>query len=168
MTAYATVAHMVLAATGGWAGLAQRALPTGQVSGELLQLTAEGGDRSAYDLEQITEADAAFDRLQDVLDRASRHADTYLFPRYRPVMPLSAELVAGSDLPTVVATIAYKRLYGTEVPEDVRKGSQWADDYLKSLATGLVSLGAQDTEVAQPAGHVVTRTPAKTFAWDAY
>lgn len=169
MTAYATVANMVLAATGGWAELAQRASPADpRVDGALLQATVELADRSPWPPELWALADAAVLRLDDALARASRHADTYLFPRYRQALPLSSELVAGSDLPTVVATIALKRLYGTQVPEDLRKGSQWADDYLKDLSTGRVSLGLLDTAVAQPAGHVVSRSNAKAFDWGAY
>lgn len=65
-------------------------------------------------------AAGALARLQDALERASRHADTYLFPRYRARMPLPDTLVQGSSLPAAVATIALKRLYGTSVPEELR------------------------------------------------
>lgn len=168
MTVYATFADLVLAATGGWAELAQRASPDPAVTGELLQATVEGGNRSAWSPEAQVAADAAVERLQDALDRASRHADTYLYPRYRQYMPLPAELITGSSLPLAVATIAIKRLYGTTVPEDVRKGAQWADDYLRDLSAGKVSLGMPDTDVAQPPGRVVSRTQPKAFDWGRY
>ncbi|MBH2010288.1 MAG: DUF1320 family protein [Xanthomonadaceae bacterium] len=163
MTAYATLDDLAQAATGGWSELAQRAAPSPLVDGPLMQATASASDRSAWDAEACEQADAALVRLQDALDRASRHADTYLFPRYRGAMPLSAELVQGSDLPSVVAAIALKRLYGTSVPEDVRKGTQWADDYLRDLSRGTVSLGGADTAVAQSAGRVMHRAPPRTF-----
>lgn len=170
--AYATITDLVRAATGGWLELAQRAaagdVASGLVDGELLEATALGADRSAWTAEAQLAADAALARLVDALDRASRHADTYLFPRYRAALPLSAELLASSDLPSVVAAIALKRLYGTSVPDDLRKGTEWADAYLVALSKGTVSLGALDTAVAQPAGHAVTRTPAKAFDWDRY
>lgn len=165
---YATPTQLSAAATGGWDELAQRATASPLVSGELLRLTVQGGDRSAWSLDVQALADLARDRLLDALDMASRHADTHLFPRYRQHMPLPAELVAASDLPTVVATIALKRLYGTTVPEEVRKGAQWAEDHLMALAKGQVSLGQFDTEVAQPAGSAVSVTPSKTFDWGAY
>lgn len=168
MPAYATLRDLADAATGGWTELAQRASVDPAVTGELMQATAEGADRSQWAPEAQAAADAALERLQDALERASRHADTYLFPRYRTVMPLSTDLVQGSSLPGAVATIALKRLYGTSVPEELRRGAQWADDYLRDLAAGKISLGAADTEVPQPAGRMVSRTQAKTFDWERY
>lgn len=166
--AYACVDDMVLVATRGWAELSERAMPSAQVPGDLLQLTAQHGDRSAYTAAELAAADSVLARLEDALERASRHADTYLFPRYRAALPLKTALIEGSDLPSVIATIALKRLYGTEVPEDIRKGSQWADDYLKDLANGRVSLGFLDTAVAVPTGRVVTASRPKSFDWRGY
>lgn len=160
---YATVADMLRAATGGWEALAQRASASPLVDGALLAASVEGADRGAWTPESVAEADAALARLQDVLNRASRHADTYLFPRYRQTMPLSDAVVQASSLPDAVAAIAYKRLYGALVPEDVRKGCQWADDYLKDLSAGRVSLGMQDEVVAQSPGKVASRAPARVF-----
>lgn len=168
MTAYATLQQLADAATGGWLELAQRATTDPDVDGALLQVTAQAGDRSAWSPEAQAAADAALVRLQDALERASRHADTYLFPRYRQQMPLPPDLVSGSSLPAVVAAIALKRLYGTSVPEELRKGTQWADDYLRDLSKGVVSLGGADTTVATPAGRMATRAPAKAFDWERY
>ncbi len=165
---YATVDHLLQAATGGWGELAQRASSDALVDGALLQATWLAADRSAWSVPAQAAADAALLRMTDALAAASRHADTYMFPRYRAVMPLAVDLVAGSDLPAVVAAIALKRLYGTTVPEDVRKGTQWADDYLRDLSKGVVSLGAVDDTVATPAGRMVSRTPAKAFDWAGY
>lgn len=169
--AYATLDDLARTATGGWDELAQRGA-TGDsaalVSGELLQAAAASADLSGWPLEAQQAAATALVRLADALERASRHADTYLFPRYRQVMPLAAELVQGSDLPSVVAAIALKRLYGTTVPDDLRKGTQWADDYLVAVSKGTVSLGAADVAVAQPAGRTLARAPAKAFDWAGY
>ena len=169
--AYASVDDLARAATGGWDELAQRAASgaaAALVDGELLQATAASADRSAWSMEAQLAATAALERLADALERASRHADTYLFPRYRAAMPLSPELVQGSDLPSVVAAVALKRLYGTTVPEELRRGTQWADDYLTAISRGTVSLGAADVAVAQPAGRTLARAPAKAFDWSGY
>jgi phage gp36-like protein len=160
---YATVPDMLRAATGGWDDLAQRASTSPLVDGALLQATVDGADRSVWTAQACAYADAALARLQDVLNRASRHADTYLFPRYRQTMPLADAVVQASSLPDAVAAIAYKRLYGALLPEDVRKGTAWADDYLKDLSAGRVSLGAQDEVVAQAPGRVISRSPARVF-----
>ena len=165
---YATTHDLLQAATGGWADLAQRAAHSPLVDGDLLQATVEGAERSAWSTAAIAAADAAALRITAALERASAHADTYLFPRYRTQMPLPPDMVASSALPAVVAAIAYKRLYGAAVPDDVRKGCQWADDYLRDISKGVVSLGAVDASVAQPAGHVVSRVPAKAFDWAGY
>lgn len=168
MTTYATLDDLLAAATGGWEELAQRGGMSALVDGDLLYATAQASDRSAWSPEAQAAADVALARLNDALARASSHADTYMFPRYRTVMPLASEVVQASALPSVVAAIALQRLYGTSVPEEVRKGTQWAHDYLRDLSKGVVSLGAVDVTVAQPAGHVITRVPAKAFDWGSY
>ncbi|CAM3349261.1 phage protein Gp36 family protein [Paracidovorax anthurii] len=168
MAAYASTIDLVNAATEGWRELAQRAAPEAVLDADLLRLVATAGDVSDWNADAIAVAATALARLQDALERASRHADTYLFPRYRARMPLPADLVQGSSLPGAVAAIALKRLYGTSVPEDLRRGSAWADQYLTDLSKGVVSLGGADTEVAQPAGHMVTRAPRGTFDWERY
>lgn len=169
--AYASLQDLAQAATGSWDELAARAA-TGAaaalVDGELLRATADQAQRSAWLPEAQQAATAALERLGDALERASRHADTYIYPRYRAVMPLSQEMVQGSDLPSVVAAIALKRLYGTTVPEDLRKGTQWADDYLVAISKGTVSLGEADTTVAQPSGRTLMRSPGRVFDWRGY
>ncbi|MEW6446324.1 MAG: phage protein Gp36 family protein [Pseudomonadota bacterium] len=168
MTRYATPADLARNATDGWHELAQRATRSPLVSGELLRLTFEQGDRSAYDGEAIALADDGLAVLDDALERASRHADTYLAPRYQAVMPLSAELIAGSDLPSAVAVIALRRLYGHSVPDEVRNGTKWADDYLRDLSTGKASLGQADTATAAVPGRMHISAPGKTFDWGSY
>ena len=165
---YGTIFDLVAAATGGWIELAQRAAPEAVLDPRLLELVATEGDTSEWTAEAVAQATAALARLQDAMERASRHADTYLFPRYRARMPLPLDLVQGSSLPAAVAAIALKRLYGTTVPEELRRGAAWADDYLRDLSKGAVSLGGTDTEVAQPAGRMVTRAPASAFDWGRY
>lgn len=167
-TRYATVTDLALAATGGWGEVAQRACPAPGTDAELMQAVAQAGDTSGWDAELVAVAQAGLLRVNAALDMASRHVDTYLYPRYRQVMPLPPDLVAASSLPAVVAAIALRRLYGHEVPEEVRLGTRWADDYLAQLSKGVVSLGAVDTVVAQPAGHTVARTSPKAFDWGAY
>ena len=127
MSAYATINDLANAATEGWRELAQRGAPEAVLDSALLFAVATGGDASGWTPEEVAVATAALARLQDALDRASRHADTYLFPRYRASMPLPTDMVLGSSLPGAVAAIALKRLYGTSVPEELRRGAAWAD-----------------------------------------
>lgn len=166
---YATVDQLAQAATGGWGELAARACPTHPgLDAALVQAVASGGDTVAWPADDVAVAQQGVQRLTDVLDMASRHADTYLYPRYRQQMPLPPDVVASSPLPDVVAALALRRLFGAEVPEGIAKGTKWADDYLRDLSKGVVSLGAMDTAVATPAGRTQVRTPPKAFDWGAY
>jgi phage gp36-like protein len=164
MTTYATLDDLLAAATNGWEELAQRGGMSALVDGDLLYATAQAADRSAWSLEAQAAADAALVRLNDALVRASSHADTYMFPPLPHGDAIGTRGSAG-QCPAQVwwRAIALQRLYGTSVPEEVRKGTQWAHDYLRDLSKGVVSLGAVDVTVAQPAGHVITRVPAKAF-----
>lgn len=177
---YCTPLDLANTATSGWAELAQRAMPEGAgVDGQLLQaaLVAAAGlaagtgagaawDDWAEDVQALGLQAAA--RVNDAIAVAGKHIDTYLFPRYRGVMPLPTETVQASSLPAVCAAIALRRLYGASLPEELRLGTKWADQYLTDLNKGLVSLGQPDTAVAQPAGRVVSKSSSKAFAWDNY
>lgn len=87
---YCTAADVADAATGGWDEVAQRAHPTGaEVGGELLQAAcADVPDLSDWPEDVQALAVAAALRVASAIDMASRHIDTYLYPRYRQVMPL--------------------------------------------------------------------------------
>lgn len=168
MTQYAIIADIARAATGSWDELAERASPDPRVDGVLLKLSADGGDRSSYDVDLITMADTAVNLLTEVLTGASRHADTYLAPRYQAVMPLSDELIASSDLPAAVAAIALRRLFGAALPDDIRKGTDWADTYLRDISAGRASLGIADIQTAQVPGRMSVSAPDKSFDWRRY
>jgi phage gp36-like protein len=166
---YCTAADVANTATGGWEELAQRANPTGAgVDGELLQAVVAGDSLAEWPQESQDLAAKALARLNDAIDKAGRHIDTYLFPRYRPVMPLADEVINASSIPAVCAAIALRRLYGASLPEEVRNGTKWADAYLVDVSKGVVSLGQPDTDVAQAPGRTVSRTPDKSFNWDSY
>jgi phage gp36-like protein len=166
---YCQAADVANAATGSWEELAQRASPTeAGVDGELLQAAVAGDPLTEWPAEAQALAVAAVARVDDAIDKAGKHIDTYLFPRYRSVMPLAAETIAASSLPAVCAAIALRRLYGASVPEEVRNGTKWADQYLVDISKGVVSLGQVDTAVAQAPGQTVARAQAKRFDWDAY
>lgn len=167
---YCTAADVADAATGGWDEVAQRAHPTGaEVGGELLQAAcADVPDLSAWPEDVQALAVAAAQRVASAIDMASRHIDTYLYPRYRQVMPLPLETVQASSLPAVCAAIALRRLYGASAPQELRDGTKWADAYLVDVSKGVVSLGQADTAVAQAPGQTVARAQPKAFDWGAY
>lgn len=167
---YCTAADIADTATGGWEELAQRANPTGAgVDGELLQAAcAPVPDLSQWPADLQALAVQAAARVASAIDMASRHIDTYLFPRYRQVMPLPAETVQASSLPAVCAAIALRRLWGASLPEELRRGTAWADAYLVDVSKGIVSIGQVDTDVAQEPGRTVARTQPKRFDFGSY
>lgn len=165
---YATCADLARVATRGWDDLAQRAAQNARVSGELLRTLYEGGAAAGAPADVLALAQRALEHVHDVLERASRHADTYIQPRYQGALPLPEHLVHGSDLPTVVATIAYRRLMGASLSEDVDRNTAWAEKYLRDLADGRVSLGATDMATPQPPGRLVSKTACKTIPWHLY
>lgn len=166
MTAYATPADLARVATEGWPELAQRASTSRRVDGDLLRAVAEGADTGAWSAEAVADAQAALAVLQDSLARVSRYADSFLAPRYP--LPLSAALIQSGDLVTAISSLAWRRLYGASLPEEVAKATAWAETYLRDLSAGRASLGAADTAVAQPPGRMKSRAPAKTIDWGAY
>ena len=91
--------------------------------------------------------------LRDQVAAASRHADTFLGVRYPG--GLTADQLAASDLATVVATIAWRRMFGPTADETVLKATKWADDYLRDVANGVVSLGAAAASGPDESGEVL-------------
>lgn len=165
---YATCADLARVATRGWDDLAQRTAQNARVGGELLRALYEGGPVAGVDAALLDMAHRALELLHDVLERTSRYADTYIQPRYQGALPLPAHLVAGSDLPTVVATLAYRRLMGTSLDEDVDRNTRWAAQYLRDLSDGRVTLGGSDNNTPQPPGRMVSRTAPKSIDWHRY
>lgn len=166
--AYATPADLARVATRGWDDIAQRVVQSARVSGELLRTLYEGGSTAGVDADVLALAERGLAQAADVLERTSRHADTYIQPRYQGVLPLPAHLVNGSDLPTVVATIAYRRLMGASLSEDVERNTAWAEKYLRDLADGKVTLGGTDNATPQPPGRMASSAPCKTIDWRQY
>ena len=165
---YATPADVARVATRGWDDLAQRTMQNARVPGDLLRTLYEGGSTAGTAPDVLEMAQRALEHVRDVVERTSRHADTYIQPRYQGALPLPAHLVNGSDLPTVVATIAYRRLMGASLSEDVDRNTAWADRYLRDLADGRVTLGGTDTATPQPPGRMRSRTPRKPIDWRKY
>lgn len=145
---YCTPADIAAAATGGWHEIAQRAAQDARLDGDALQATAEAADRSGWQAEVVALADSAHARLLALAAHVSRHADTFIAPRYRT--PLAAATVASSDLASVCATIAVRRLYGAAATDDIRQATAWADQYLNRIAEGKISLGRTGVQSQDP------------------
>ena len=66
------------------------------------------------------------------------------------------------------ATIAYRRLMGASLSEDVDRNTAWAEKYLRDLSDGRVTFGATDNATPQPPGRMVSSAPCKTIDWNQY
>ncbi len=135
---YATFADLVRVSVDGWVEIAQRATRDPRVTPELFQAAAEGADTSAWPAEVAAVALAGAGAVRTQISAASRYADGFIGGRYPG--GLTPDQVAASDLPTVVATIALRRMYGAAVTEEVLAATKWADDFLKAIAAGTASL----------------------------
>lgn len=165
---YATIEDLVQTAQQGWVEITQRACTENVLDVEALKTAVSGGNMNAFDTDMQELASKGVYRLNHALDMASRHVETYLFPKYRAYLPLSDAIIRTSDLPAVTAAIALKRLYGTGLTDEMRKALAWTDGYLVDLAKGNVSLGALDTAIAVPQGNVITRSKNKNVDWSQY
>lgn len=145
---YASFDDLAQVAPNGWQELAELGRAGPGVTAALLEAAAAGEDLSAWDPAQVEDALRALGRLADALDRTSRQADSYLVPRYGQRLP--AEVIAASDLPGAVATLALRRLYGHTASEGLRKATEWADRYLVDLSTGRASIGRPGVQEADP------------------
>lgn len=106
----------------------------------------------------------------DVLNRAIADADalvdSYLAPRY--VLPLSADMVHGSNLPQAAADIARYNLYGDHAPEEVEKRYERQVKWLRDLSQGAASLGVQDTATATATGRIAVREGRSRLDWERF
>jgi len=136
---YATLDDLARVSVAGWPEMAQRACRDARITAELLRTVAAGGDTSGYPADQVVIAAEGVEVLRAQLAAASRHADTFIAGYYPD--GLTMPQLAASDLSTVVATIAWRRMYGPVVPKEVIEATRWADDYLRDVAKGVVSLG---------------------------
>lgn len=135
---YANAGHMLT-----WFGakeLAEVAVPDDHsaVSGELMRLTIEGGDRSGYPAEEIVSADLALQRILAVIEEGGRMLESYLAHRYP--LPLDEATIVASPLPRVCSVLALTLLYDDQLPVSVDQRQQRTLSWLHDLAAGRVEL----------------------------
>lgn len=160
---YATPANLLSI---GAVELAQLAAPEdNSVTGPLLRLTIEGGDRSEYSAEEQAAADAAVQHLVDELDRSSRIMDGYITPKYP--LPLSAKLQANASLDSICVELTHWALTRgaptTQVAERYDRAMRW----LRDLSKGVVSLGEDDSNAA-PTGRPSVRPGVSGIDWGTF
>lgn len=160
--AYATAADLIERFSAE--EIAQRAAPEGvRVTGDLLQLTVSGGDRSAYAPDQIAAADAALVRIGGVLDDASADIDSYLSQRYEvPLSPVPRVLVR------IACDLARYYLYDDAVTKDSVIDMRYnaAIKMLGQISTGDIKLGEEPEPPVNPEAGATFTSSGRTFTGD--
>lgn len=122
---------------------------------ELVQLTDQTG-RGVVDTAVLDRALADADRI----------IDSYLRARY--TLPLDASVVAASGLALAAANIARYLLMGAQATEEVAARHRDTVAWLKDIAAGRASLGAEDPAPPAGPGRIRTAEAESGFAWDKY
>lgn len=130
---YATFADLVRVSVDGWVEIAQACHP--RPAGDAGAVPGCGRGRRHVGLAGGCggRGPGRQPAVQAQISAASRYADDFIGGRYPG--GLTPDQVAASDLPTVVATIALRRMYGAAVTEEVLAATKWADDFLKAIAS---------------------------------
>lgn len=138
--------------------IAELASDDAAVTGELLELTATGGDRSGFAAEAITAADNALLRVQGRLADAGQAIDARLRQRYTLPLATTPELLV-----RVACDLARYDLYDDQVPDPVETRYKAALKLLGALATGSASLGMPEADATAGGGSPQILTPGRVF-----
>ena len=160
MPPYATLAQLRARASGR--NLAQAAAPDdASVTRDLLDLTIDNGDRSAYTADERAAADAAVAALQLALQDATDEIDSWIAPRFPDV--------AATPPPVLVAhcaDLALYRLYQPGHPDDpIAQRHKGVMAWLKEVARGGIDLSAPAPDPDMSAG-VMYDAPPRVFTRD--
>lgn len=147
--------------------LAQYAGPLDQaaVTGALLRLTIEGGDRSAYTAEEQAAADDAVTRIEKMIGIAESRVDGYLKGgNYSTPLTDVPESIKQD-----VAAIAVYHLAADRATEGVRTAMDDAIHHLAAVSKGTVRLSADaegDDAETHSAGNAEFESDSKVFGRD--
>lgn len=137
----------------------------GLVDGVLLQLTIDGGDRSAYTADDMGAADAALANIVAAIDDGESLINSYLAPRY--TLPLSAELIASSNLEKRCADIVRYQLMDEIASEEAETRYKDATKWLRDVSMNKASLGESDA-VASPTGRMTSQQGVSGTDWSTF
>ncbi len=132
--------------------LAQVATKEGahQVATALMEATLRGGDRSAWQADQVAVADDALQRIQDAVTEAESIIDGSLAKRSYP-LPLSPvpRLVTGWTR-DIARYLLHKDRGGREDSDPIVRNYRDALKFLALIVKGEFSLGAEDPITSNP------------------
>lgn len=132
------------------------------VSGDLLRATIEGTDRSAFDADEITAADAGLINIQKALNFAGDKMRGRLRSRY----PDNTTIVGDASLVDINCNMALYKLWGLRGDEDITKRNTEALKDLNLIATGVIHIGVETASAATAVGHPEVSHPESIFGRD--
>lgn len=148
------VTHAQLAERPGARELAQVATDAHApvIDAELMELTLTGGDRSAYTPEDIAEADAALERIDDAVADADGLIDGYLAKRgYElPLNPVNRLVVTWSR--DITRYLLHKDRLTAESTDPILRNYKDAIRALEKVVEGKLSLGIGDEQTTPGTG----------------
>ena len=162
MSQYITPADML---SFGAREIAQAARPDDgpKLVPELLRLTIDGGDRSAYSADEQGGADGALARLETVIDRAEGVYEDHC--RHRYALPLHP---VGEQDKGTMRDLARYYLYEDRADENVKDRYEAALGHCRAIAAGRVILLAAPAASGAGAGMPAFDTGGQNFGADDY
>ena len=130
------------------AQISDRATPR-LVTADLLTAAAAGSDLSSWSSDQRTAAAAALAIVQSAIDDAQSEVDSYLAGRYSTPLATPPEVIK-----RLTADIVRYCLADDHAPEAVQKRYDAGGTFLRSIASGKITLGVE-AQTPAPSGGIV-------------
>lgn len=116
---------------------------------DLMELTLQGGDRSAYTDDDVAHADAALQRIVDAITDADGLINGFLVKRYPlPLDPIPRLVTAWSR--DITRYLLHKDRLSAESTDPIVRNYKDAMKMLQQVADGKLSLGIDDPIAESP------------------
>lgn len=120
---------------------------------ELMEQTLLAADRSGWSDDEVARADAALQRIDDAVARASEMIDGFLVRRYAVPLPEPVPGLVKEWCRQIARFFLHQHLSGDEKSDPVVRGYRDALKMLQQVADGKLFLGYNDP-VATDAGNI--------------
>lgn len=122
------------------------------------------------ELTQLTDREDTGAIVDEVLDGAIADAgttiDSYLQQSY--TLPLSDAVIGASPLKRICGDLAMSYLYVNGPPEHIADNAKAAVQWLRDIAAGKATLGAQESDAADSPRITTAPGVGANYDWDAY
>lgn len=130
---------------------------------ELMELTLQGGDRTAYSDDDVAEADAALSRIVDAITDADGLIDGYLVQRAYTVPLDPPPRMVTNWSRDIARYFLHKDRLSAESTDPILRNYKDALKSLQQVVDGKLSLGVEDSQTSPGAGMPDYSCGATTF-----